>query len=100
MQDAEPDGVNIAIDTPRAGEEAQRSGGEKSELDTGKGTPAVEKERDEDRAGPGNNTDPTDTVYEAPAIATINKPVATRMGSAGRTKQTRKVPAAPGEKQR
>ena len=54
----------------------------------------MEKERDEDGAGPGNNTDPTDTVYEAPVIATINKPVATPLA---RAKQTKKVPAVPGE---
>ena len=30
MQDAEPDGVNTAIDTPRAGEDAQGSGGAKT----------------------------------------------------------------------
>ena len=38
MQDAEPDGVNIAIDTPRAGEDPQRTGGEKTEQDTGNWT--------------------------------------------------------------
>ena len=31
MQDVEPDGVNIAIDTPGAGEDPQRSGGQKAE---------------------------------------------------------------------
>ena len=34
-QDAEPDGVDVAIDTPRAGEDAQRSGGQNKEPDTG-----------------------------------------------------------------
>ena len=96
-QDAEPDGVDVAIDTRRAGDNAQRSGGQNTELDTGNWPPTAEEERDEDWACPGNNTDPTDTVYEAPVIATINKPVATRMGPPARTKQTRKVPAAPGE---
>ena len=60
----------------------------------------MEKERDDDRAGPGNNTDLTDTVYEAPVIATINKPVATMVGPPAHTKQTRKVPAALGENKR
>ena len=67
------------------------------ELDTGSWPPTAEAERDEDWVGTGNNTDPTDTVHEAPIIATINKPVATRMGPPARTKQTRKVPAARGE---
>ena len=82
---------------PRAGEDAQRSGGQNTEPDTGNWPPTAEVERDEEWVGNGNNIDPTDTVYEAPVITTINKPVAMRMGPPARTNQTRKVPAAPRE---
>ena len=99
-QDAEPDGVDVAIDTPRAGEDAQRSGEQNTEPDTGNWLLTVEVERDEEWVENGNNIDLTDTVYKAPVITTINEPVAMRMGPPARTKQTKKVPAAPGGKQR
>ena len=95
-QETAPDETNNAMDTPRAGEDAQSNGG-KTELNPGNWTPVEDKQRDEGSIGPGNIADPTDTVYEAPVIATINELVATRMGPPARTKQTRKVPAAPGE---
>ena len=90
----------VVIDTPRAGEDAQRSGGQNTEQNTGKCPPTAEVERDEEWVGNGNNIDLTDTVYEAPVVTTINKPVAMRMGPPARTKQTRKVPAAPEKRER
>ena len=76
-QDAETDKTNAAIDSPRADEDARKNRREETELNPGNCTPG---ERDADSIGPGNNDNPTDTVYEAPVISTINKQVIVRMG--------------------